>query len=487
MSRQLDNDFDALLACVGLRRPAASASSSLVLVPTTSSPYHAASHLLDWHRPVLLDSSRNDECMGRYSYLTADPFLTVKSRGTQVELIGPTGRVTLQADPFQVLTSVLRRYSRTKPDDLPPFLGGAIGYFGYDLGRLLEPLPATATDEGLPDLDVGLYDWVLTADHLTGRNWLVATGLPDGSAGAGAARLAAVQARLACPPPMLRAASLPAPRLRSRVSKAAYFQSIQRAQDYIAAGDIYQVNLSHRLEGLWHGPTWPLYERLRAVSPVPYGAYLALDDCTILSASPERFLRVDDGRVETRPIKGTRPRGATPDQDRALANDLQTSEKDRAENLMIVDLLRNDLGKVCRVGTVRVPQLFGLEGYANVWQLVSTITGELRSGLHAVDALRACFPGGSVTGCPKKRAMEIIEELEPVRRGVYCGTIGYLSFTGAMDTSIAIRTFVVTDNQLHLQVGGAIVADSQPEEEYAETLAKGRAGLWALGTEPEER
>lgn len=486
MSQCLDNDFDELLACVGLHRPTMSASSSLVRLATASSPYQAASKLLDWPRPVLLDSNQRTARTGRYSYFTADPFLTVKSRGDQVELTGSAGRMTLQADPFHVLAGLLRRYAMAKPDALPPFLGGAIGYFAYDLGRLLETLPATTADEGLPDLDVALYDWVLAADHLSGRNWLVATGLPSGSESAGAARLAAVQTGLACSPSILRDDLLPAPRLRSHVDKKAYLQAIRRAQDYIAAGDIYQVNLSHRLEGSWHGPTWPLYERLRAVSPVPYGAYLALENCTILSASPERFLRVDDGRVETRPIKGTRPRGVTADQDRVLAGDLQTSEKDRAENLMIVDLLRNDLGKVCRVGSVRVPQLFGLEGYANVWQLVSTITGELRPGLQAVDALQACFPGGSVTGCPKKRAMEIIEELEPVRRGIYCGAIGYLSFTGAMDTSIAIRTFVVTGNRLHLQVGGAIVADSRPEEEYAETLAKGQAGLWALGTEPEE-
>ena len=225
---------------------------------------------------------------------------------------------------------------------------------------------------------------------------------------------------------------------------------------------------------------------LRAASPVSYGAYLNLGDVKVLSASPERFLQLDGGRVETRPIKGTRPRGATPDEDGALAAGLLASEKDRAENLMIVDLLRNDLGKVCRVGSVRVPKLFDLEGYASVWHLVSTVCGELRSGLDSVDLLRACFPGGSVTGCPKIRAMEIIEELEPVRRGVYCGAIGYLSFTGAMDTNIGIRTLVLRDGRMDLQVGGAVTYDSDPEAEYAETLAKGGALLGALGAELEE-
>ena len=234
------------------------------------------------------------------------------------------------------------------------------------------------------------------------------------------------------------------------------------------------------------GAAWPLYERLRAASPVSYGAYLDLGDVKVLSASPERFLKLDGRCIETRPIKGTRPRGATPDEDRTLGAELLTSEKDRAENLMIVDLLRNDIGKVSCIGSVGVPKLFDLERHASVWHLVSTVRGELRPGLDAVDLLRACFPGGSVTGCPKIRAMEIIEELEPVRRGVYCGAIGYLSFTGDMDTNIVIRTLVLRNGRIDLQVGGAVTYDSDPESEYAETLAKGRALLGALGAELEE-
>jgi para-aminobenzoate synthetase component 1 len=274
--------------------------------------------------------------------------------------------------------------------------------------------------------------------------------------------------------------------MRSNFRRADYLRAVERAREYIAAGDIFQVNLSHRLEGEWGGAAWPLYERLRAASPVSYGAYLDLGATKVLSASPERFLRLNGERVETRPIKGTRPRGGTRDEDRDLGEGLLASEKDRAENLMIVDLLRNDIGKVSRVGSVRVPELFHLERHASVWHLVSTVTGELRAGLGAVDLLEACFPGGSVTGCPKIRAMEIIEELEPVRRGVYCGAIGYLSFTGDMDTNIAIRTLVLKDGRMHLQVGGAVTYDSDPEAEYAETLAKGRALLGALGAEPEE-
>ena len=351
----------------------------------------------------------------------------------------------------------------------------------------MERLPATAADEGLPELDVGFYDWVLAADHLSGESWIVATGLPTGQEADARARVAGIQERLnATPSSPSNAASLKAPRLRSNFRRVDYLQAIERAREYIAAGDIFQVNLSHRLEGEWDGAAWPLYERLRTASPVSYGAYLDLGDVKVLSASPERFLKLDGRWIETRPIKGTRPRGVTSDEDRMLGAELLTSEKDRAENLMIVDLLRNDVGKVSCIGSVEVPKLFDLERHASVWHLVSTVRGELRPGLDAVDLLRACFPGGSVTGCPKIRAMEIIEELEPVRRGVYCGAIGYLSFTGDMDTNIVIRTLVLRDGRMDLQVGGAVTYDSDPESEYVETLAKGRALLGALGAKLEE-
>ncbi len=474
--------------------------STLAVAPAPMSPYDAAPRLLGLPRPVLLDSSSADSHSGRYSYLAADPFLTVRSRDRRVELAGPAGRTVVEADPFGLLQSLMSRYHLQRRHGLPPLLGGAIGYFGYDLGRLLESLPATnPVDEALPELDVGFYDWVLAADHLSGEGWLIATGLPAGTETAARSRLAEIKARLgASPEPSKRAENSEeaeealggSPQFRSNVGRKGYLKAVQRASEYIASGDVYQVNLSHRLEAKIEHPSsgwaWPLYERLRAVSPVPHGAYLDLGDVVVLSASPERFLRLDGQRVETRPIKGTRPRGTTSDDDEVMRTELLSSEKDRAENLMIVDLLRNDLGKVCRLGSVRVPELFGLEGYSSVWHLVSTVTGELRPGAGAVDLLRAGFPGGSVTGCPKIRAMEIIEELEPVRRGIYCGSIGYLSFTGEMDTSIVIRTLVLSGDRMHLQVGGAVVADSDPESEYAETLAKGRPVLEALGAELEE-
>jgi para-aminobenzoate synthetase component 1 len=438
---------------------------------------------------VLLDSSLVTGSGGRYSYLTADPFLVMRSRGRRVEITGIGGRKIIYGNPFDALRGLLSRYALERQSGLPPFFGGAVGYFGYDLGRLLEDLPNTnPTDESLPEMDVGLYDWVLAADHLTGESWLISIGLPSGSGAAAREKLAGIRARLLGAPstPPEEGAVPTKPHLRSNVSRTGYLEAVRKAKEYVRAGDIYQVNLSHQLEGEWRGDAWSLYERLREASPVPYGAYLDLGDTKVLSASPERFLRLDDRRVETRPIKGTRPRGTTPERDRTLAAELSSSEKDRAENLMIVDLLRNDLGKVCRVGSVRVRELFGLEGYASVWHLVSTIRGELRENLDAVDLLEACFPGGSVTGCPKIRAMEIIEELEPVRRGPYCGAIGYLSFTGDMDTSITIRTLVLKEGRMKLQVGGAVTSDSDPEAEYDETLAKGRAVLNAIGAEAEE-
>ncbi len=475
---------DVLLA-LGL--PAQGESAPAVITSPVG-PYQAASRLPDLPRPAFLDSSLTGRGGGRHSYFTADPFLAIRSLGRRVELTGPAGRAVVEGNPFDVLRDLLSRYRPEQPPGLPPFAGGAAGYFGYDLGRLLERLPATTADEGLPEMNVGLYDWVLAADHLTGESWIVATGLPSGRPEAARARLEEIRQLLTrAKGPPGNAPGTRTLRLRSNVSRSDYLASVRRAREYILAGDVYQVNLSHRLEGEWRGAPWPLYERLRASSPVPHGAYLDLGDVAVLSASPERFLRLDGASAETRPIKGTRPRGDTPEEDRALAAALLSSEKDRAENLMIVDLLRNDLGKVCRTGSVRVPELFGLEGYASVWHLVSTIRGELRPGLDAVDLLKACFPGGSITGAPKIRAMEIIEELEPVRRGVYCGAIGYISFTGVMDTSVAIRTLVLREGTLHLSVGGGIVADSEPEAEYAETLAKGRAILKAIGAGLEER
>ncbi len=466
------------------------AISPLVLqLPEAIVPHAVAPAFAHLPGLALLESSRPG-ALGRYSYLTADPFLRMESVGnlSNLEWRHPVQRSEVRrGQPFSVLRELLANYALSPAPQGPPFQGGAVGVFAYDIGRQLEELPSTAvSDVATPELSLGFYDWVLAHDHRLGLTWLVTTGLPDRTEEAAAARQAQVSEILTAshvPNGKRQGAAecfrLTTP-LASNVTREEYVAMVQRAQAYIAAGDVYQVNLSQRFTAKWEGSPWALYQRLQRESPVPFGAFLDLGDSWVVSASPERFLHVQNGVVETRPIKGTRPRGATPAEDAALADELRTSEKDRAENLMIVDLLRNDLGRVCETGSIRVPALWQVEGYSNVWQLVSAVTGVLRPEADAVAALEAAFPGGSVTGCPKIRAMEIIEELEPVRRGIYCGALGYLGFDGTMDTSIVIRTIVLTRDRLFLQVGGAVVADSDPQAEYEETLVKAQAARSVL-------
>lgn len=438
---------------------------------------------------ALLESSQQG-ALGRYSYLTAEPFLRMESTGDRISLEWfqqPHRSTVRRGQPFAVLRDLLAEHALSPAPHGPPFQGGAVGAFAYDLGRQLEELPSYARrDVDTPELSLGFYDWVLAHDHHTDTSWLVTTGLPERTESSALARqaeimglLAAWQSRNGDGESDAAGFRLTAP-LASNLTREQYLAMVQRAQEYIAAGDIYQVNLSQRFAAPWQGSPWTLYQRLRHESPVPFGAFLDIGERWVVSASPERFLHVRQGVVETRPIKGTRPRGRTNAEDEKLAHELHTSEKDRAENLMIVDLLRNDLGKVCRFGSIRVPELWQVEGYSNVWQLVSAVKGELGPEADAVSALEAAFPGGSVTGCPKIRAMEIIEELEPVRRGIYCGAIGYLGFNGVMDTSIVIRTIVLARDRLYLQVGGAVVADSVPQAEYEETLVKAQAARRVL-------
>ena len=417
--------------------------------------------------------------LGQYSYVTADPFLVVRSKGRQVEVI-EHGDVTEQEDnPFSVIQRLLADFGTERCKDGPPFQGGAIGYFGYEMGGLLERLPRTAVDDlVLPDMSIGFYDWVVAFDHASGRSWLVTTKFSrEGRAQWVRDRIAMGSDASTSRNGLASVASS----LRSNFTREQYVEAVKRVKRYIAAGDIYQANISQRFEANVDTDAWTLYQSLRNTAPAPFGAYLGFPESSVLSASPEQFLRVERGFVETRPMKGTRPRGATSQDDIRLARELANSEKDRAENIMIVDLLRNDLGRVCVPGTIRVPELFTVENYPNVHQLVSSVTGRLRPEHDAVDLLKACFPGGSVTGAPKIRAMEIIDEIEPVQRGVYCGAIGYIGFDGSMQLSIPIRTMLKKGHHVYLQVGGGIVADSDPEAEYQETLDKARGGLEALG------
>jgi para-aminobenzoate synthetase component I len=468
---------------------------------------------------LFLDSASTASRFGRYSFLTADPVAIVRSRGVEVECLDlRTGaRREISGDPLVALRELVMPYAAEPVSGLPPFQGGAAGYVAYDWGLTLERLPAPRYDDlGLPDLVLGLYDWVIAWDHESSRAWVISTGIPERAADArrvrAASRAAFVKQRLgtrdsglgirdsgfgirdsgfgirdsrsgARPPSFAveRGWWNPSFQLRSSFPRDSYLAAVQRVRDYIFAGDIFQANLSQRFEAVTTEPAWSFYRRLRRRNAAPFAAFLDFPEVTVVSASPERFLRVDaHGHVETRPIKGTRPRGVGPEHDAALGQALAESAKDRAENLMIVDLMRNDLSRVCKPHSVRVSELFSLEHYATVHHLVSTVVGELSPGTDAIDLLRAAFPGGSITGAPKLRAMEVIAELEPSRRGVYCGSIGYWSVTGELDTSIAIRTAVVRDGCVYFSAGGGIVADSDPQQEYMETLDKARAMIDAL-------
>ena len=426
---------------------------------------------------MFLDSGRPFAGAGRFDVLVADPVATLVTHGGVSE-IRRAGLVEHSAvDPFSLLRQLLADHRPAEMAAIAaPFVGGAVGYFGYDLARRIERLPAIAADaDGLPDLAIGIYAWAVVVDHEERQARIVWNDLP------GAQPRAEVLARLNEPGGMAKRQpfTVCSP-VSVNLTAADYRRAFDRIQVYIRDGDCYQVNLARRFTATADGDTWPAYLRLRSRNPSPFGAYLNLPFCSVLSASPERFLELHGDRAETRPIKGTRPRDADPARDAALARELARSAKDRAENLMIVDLLRNDLGKSCVPGSITVPRLFEVEHHPTVHHLVSTVTGILRADCDAIDLLRGCFPGGSVTGAPKLRAMQVIEELEPHRRGIYCGSIGYIGFDGAMDTNIAIRTVVHSDGAARFWAGGGIVADSDCDAEYRETEDKAVALLGLL-------
>jgi para-aminobenzoate synthetase component I len=425
-----------------------------------------------------------DGAHGRRSYLALEPYRVLRAEGGRVTV----GGRPVAGDAWEALRRELGTGRDLAGAGRGGFRGGAVGYLGYELGGLLEPCPAPPPDDlALPDMLMLMCDVVVALDHAARRAVIHSSGLPEPPGPArrerAAARAEAVAARLAgaAPPPPPAAPASP-PAVDPGIGRAEYADAVRRVVGYILAGDAFQVNLSRRLrtrlpEGMG---ALDLFRRLQAVSPAPFGAWLRAGDLALASSSPERFLAVRGGRVETRPIKGTRPRGATAAEDAALAGALRASDKDRAENVMIVDLLRNDLSRVCRDGSIAVPVLCGLERFATVWHLVSTVTGELRPGQDALDLLRACFPGGSISGAPKLRAREIIAELEPVPRGPYCGALGWIGWDGDMDTSIVIRTLAVRGRDVVAGVGGGVTAGSSPAAEYDETVVKARGLLAAL-------
>ncbi len=426
---------------------------------------------------MLLDSGPAAGRRGRYDILVADPMQTLVTRGEWTEIRDRAGTRVSTRDPFELVRVALGELA--SPADGLPFAGGAVGYFAYDLARRIERLAGHAVDDDrLPELAVGIYDWAVVSDHAESRSWLVGAGRDPQTR----ARWRQLVAQFTQPTPVAERQSL---RLlgpmNSNLRFEAYAAAFERIQHYIREGDCYQVNFAQRFSAPCSGDPWQAYRQLRKINPAPFAAYLNLPFAQVLSASPERFIRIEGGAVTTQPIKGTRRRSADPAVDRALRDELAASAKDRAENVMIVDLLRNDLSKTCAPHTVRVPKLFEVQSFATVHHLVSTVTGQLAPGRHALDVLRGAFPGGSITGAPKLRAMQIIDELEPHRRGVYCGAIGYIGFDGAMDTSIVIRTLTHHQGQVRLWAGGGIVFDSALEAEYRESLDKAAALFEMLG------
>lgn len=456
-----------------------------------SAPMNLAEVLRPLPGLAVLEAARPGR-RARWSYVTADPLAVLEEPSE-----GP--------DPFAAAREALRRLAPDRPaieDDAapPPFAGGLVGFLGYELGRRLERLPeGPPDDQGLPVLRLALHDWVVAVDRVTGRVWLAGRAV-DGDRLGLARRLDEVRTRFLeaargadglgttdTSPDPWAGAMIPT-RFRSRLSRAAFEARVEAIRAAIAAGEIYQANLTRRLEVSFAGDPWPLYRRLRTGDPARFAAYLDLGPGpdgrprAIVSASPEPFLAATpDGVVASDPIKGTRPRGRTPAADRTLLRELVGSVKDRAENVMIVDVLRNDLGRVCVPGSVRVPRCCRPEGTATVWHLVSTVTGRLAAGRDVFDLLAAAFPGGSISGAPKIRAMEVLAELEPVRRGPYTGAAGWIGPDGAMVTSILIRTFVADGRRLTLHVGGGITWRSDPGAEWAETVAKAAGPLGALG------
>ena len=433
---------------------------------TDAAHYYAALADLPW--AAWLDSGG----MARFDILTAAPQRTLVLNDEAT-----------QDDPFAMLRKELGE--RVSPEENIPFAGGALGYWAYDLARRIclpggvpqdsEPHPGMATDRA-QDMAIGIYDWALVLDHrqktarLVSHRRFAETNelLPQ--------LLQRLQSNPSLPEDTFRVQG----KITSNFTPESYAAAFARVQDYLLSGDCYQVNLAQRFSAIATGDALAAYLALRRLSPAPYSAFLNLPQARVLCASPERFLRVWNGSVETRPIKGTRPRSSDAQLDRQLAEELRNHPKDRAENLMIVDLLRNDIGKSCVPGSVRVPELFGVESFSNVHHLVSTVQGKLAEGRDALHALRDCFPGGSVTGAPKQRAMQIIARLEPDRRGIYCGAIGYAGFDGNLDSNIVIRTLVYSGNQVHCWAGGGIVADSEVAAEYRETLDKASAMLKLL-------
>jgi anthranilate synthase component 1 len=441
------------------------------------------------NRVFLLESVEGGERLARYSFIGWDPFLVIRGKGETL-ITEERGEVKTEAGkPLAKMREISRMYRSVPMPDLPPFLAGGVGYFGYDLVRQFERLPSLAADDlGLDDFHIMYFSTILAFDHLRHRIHIIANILnPNGTRNLEAkyrdavTRIEQIEKRLTAPislPAPAPSASMPEP--VSNLTEDEYCANIEKAKAYITAGDIFQVVLSQRLAMKITCDPFDIYRALRFINPSPYMIFLRMDKLCLAGASPEMLVKVRGRRVEYGPIAGTRPRGKTSEEDERLASELLADAKERAEHVMLVDLGRNDLGRICSYGSVKVTDLMRIEKYSHVMHLVSSVEGLLRGDRDCFDALEACLPAGTVSGAPKVRAMEIIEELEPCRRGVYGGAVGYADFSGNLDTCIALRTLVIKDGMAYVQAGGGIVADSQPGPEREESMNKARALLRAV-------
>lgn len=421
----------------------------------------------DEKNSFILDSGMDEKNLGRYSFISSRPFEIIKLKNTN-------------ENPLDYLQNKLSKFKVENNTDLP-FVGGAVGYLSYDIGNYIEKLPRTAIDDtGVYDLYFGIYNFVIVVDHLEGKKYIATPDIDIEKEKIIIEEIENIIINSHKKDIDVECEEVIDSKLVSNFKKSDYINAINKIREYIKSGDIYQANLTQRFEGTTNLSSYLLYKRLREISKAPFAAYLNFDGYQVLSNSPERFIKCIDRKIETRPIKGTRPRGNNKEEDIRLQEELRNSEKDKSELLMIVDLERNDLGKVSKIGTVKVPELFVIEPYANVSHLVATVTGELEDSLDSIDLLKATFPGGSITGAPKIRAMEIIDELEPTQRNVYTGSVGYIGFNGDMDFNIAIRTLIKKDKKIYFQVGGGITWDSKPEDEYQETLDKAKSIMEAV-------
>ncbi|MCS5422741.1 MULTISPECIES: aminodeoxychorismate synthase component I [Psychrilyobacter] len=434
----------------------------------------------DGNYPFFLDSGMDSEKLGRYSFIGVDPFLVIKSEGNRVSLEEDGKIKTMEGNPLDILQEKLNLYKIEREEI--PFVGGGVGYFSYELAHLMEKLPNTVKkDVDIPEMVMGFYDGIIIIDHRDDKKYIGAIGFKQNIEEI----IKKIEKNIEQYEKKIKTEEIGKKVIKNRdinsnMTEDYYLASIKKLKDYIYSGDIYQVNFTQRFQCDFQGDSNELYKNLKLINPAPFAAYLDFGEGEIISSSPERFIKLTDGTIETRPMKGTRPRGKSKAEDEKLKAELINSEKDRAELLMIVDLMRNDISRVAKTGSVKVTELFHLEEYATVLQMVATIEGELKDELSAVDIIKATFPGGSITGAPKIRAMEIIDELETTARNIYTGSIGYLGFDGDMDLNIAIRTIVLKDGSAYFQVGGGIVWDSDPHEEYEESLVKGRALVKAL-------